>query len=88
VNTWRSRSLRQVAANRFERNAEPFVGKDPAHRHAEFAKVTHAPAQEVTGADAALVGLHLGVAQAGVVVDGHEQVFPARSFQWNRVGRR
>ena len=54
------------------------VGEHPAHGHPEPAKVAYTRTQELAGSDAALVGLHLRVSQARVIVERHEQVLPAR----------
>ncbi len=56
------------------------VGEHAAHADAELAEVFDGCPQEGSGAIRSLSGLHLGKPESGVVINGHEQVLPARTI--------
>src|SRR5262249_43600243 len=53
------------------------VSEEPAHRNPEAFEVGHGVAKELDGAVDAFVAVHVGEADAGVVIDRYKQVFPA-----------
>src|SRR5436190_23185869 len=53
------------------------VGEEVANPHAQRLEIGDGVAQELGGAVFALIGIHVGESDAGMIIDGHEQKLPA-----------